>query len=53
MKAAHQRAEDLGLSEEELAFYDTRKVNDSAVKVLGDETLHLIARELVESGQLL
>ena len=24
-------------------------MNDSAVKVLGDETLHLIARELVET----
>ena len=49
MKAAHQRGEDLGLSEDELAFYDALEVNDSAVKVLGDETLRLIARELVET----
>ena len=48
MKAVHQRGEDLGLSEEELAFYDALEVNDSAVKVLGDETLRLIARELVD-----
>lgn len=49
MRAAHRRGEDLGLSEEELAFYDALEVNDSAVKVLGDETLRTIARELVET----
>ena len=49
MRKAHQRGEDLGLSEDELAFYDALEVNDSAVKVLGDETLRTIARELVES----
>ncbi len=37
----------LGLSEDELAFYDALEANDSAVKVLGDETLRTIARELV------
>jgi type I restriction enzyme R subunit len=37
----------LGLTEEELAFYDALEVNDSAVKILGDETLQKIARELV------
>ena len=37
------------LAEEELAFYDALEVNDSAVKVLGDETLRTIARELVEA----
>jgi type I restriction enzyme R subunit len=37
------------LSEEELAFYDALEVNDSAVQVLGDETLRLIARELVDT----
>jgi type I restriction enzyme R subunit len=30
-----------------LAFYEALEVNDSAVKVLGDETLKTIARELV------
>src|SRR3954463_5923784 len=49
MRAAHRRGEELGLSEDELAFYDALEVNDSAVKVLGDETLRAIARELVES----
>ena len=34
-------------SEDELAFYDALGTNDSAVKVLGDETLRTIARELV------
>jgi type I restriction enzyme R subunit len=38
MRAANQRGEDLGLTEDELAFYDALEVNDSAVKVLGDET---------------
>jgi len=41
--------EELGLSEEELAFYDALEVKDSTVKVLGDETLRTIARELVET----
>ena len=48
MREAHRRGEDLGLTEDELAFYDALEVNDSAVKVLGDETLRRIARELVE-----
>ena len=39
MRDAHRRGEDLGLTEEELAFYDALEVNDSAVKVLGDEAL--------------
>ncbi len=47
MREADRRGEDLGLSEEELAFYDALETNDSAVKVLGDETLRTIARELV------
>ena len=49
MKEAHKRGDDLGLSEDELAFYDALEVNDSAVKVLGDETLQKIAKELVEA----
>ena len=49
MRQAAKRGEDLGLSENELAFYDALEVNDSAVKVLGDETLRQIARELVEA----
>jgi type I restriction enzyme R subunit len=49
MREAKSRGEKLGLSEEEEAFYDALGVNDSAVKVLGDETLTTIARELVEA----
>ncbi len=32
----------------ELAFYDALETNDSAVKVLGDETLKTIAREIAD-----
>jgi type I restriction enzyme R subunit len=49
MRAANARGQVLGLSEDELAFYDALETNDSAVKVLGDETLRGIARELVET----
>ncbi|MCL4849720.1 MAG: type I restriction endonuclease subunit R, partial [Acidobacteria bacterium] len=49
MKAACQRGEALGLSDDELAFYDALETNDSAVQVLGDETLRTIARELVQT----
>ena len=49
MREADARGERLGLSEDELAFYDALETNDSAVKVLGDETLRDIARELVET----
>ena len=47
MRQAQRRGEDLGLTEDEVAFYDALEVNDSAVKVLGDETLKTIAHELV------
>ncbi|HWA16694.1 MAG TPA: DUF3387 domain-containing protein, partial [Gemmatimonadales bacterium] len=47
MREAAARGESLGLSEDELAFYDALETNDSAVKVLGDDTLRGIARELV------
>ena len=49
MREANARGEVLGLSDDELAFYDALGVNDSAVRVLGDETLRDIARELVET----
>jgi type I restriction enzyme R subunit len=48
MREAEKRGEELGLNEDEKAFYDALGVNDSAVQVLGDETLTMIARELVE-----
>jgi type I restriction enzyme R subunit len=47
MRQAKERGETLGLTEDELAFYDALETNDSAVKVLGDDTLRAIARELV------
>ncbi len=49
MREANRRGEALGLTEDEIAFYDALEVNDSAVAVLGDETLKTIARELVEA----
>ncbi len=51
MREANARGEALGLSDDELAFYDALGVNDSAVQVLGDETLRGIARALVETVQ--
>ena len=49
IREADARGEQLGLSDEELAFYDALETNDSAVKVLGDETLRAIACELVDT----
>ena len=49
LREASARGGALGLSDKELAFYDALGVNDSAVQVLGDETLRDIARELVET----
>lgn len=49
MREAQQRGRDLRLSEDELAFYKALETNDSAVKVLGDATLRLIAQEMVRT----
>ena len=49
MREANSRGEELGLTEDELAFYDALADNESAVEVLGDETLRDIARELVNT----
>ncbi|WP_316158697.1 MULTISPECIES: type I restriction endonuclease subunit R [unclassified Bradyrhizobium] len=49
MRHAAQRGEALGLSDDEVAFYDALETNDSAVKVLGDDALRTIARELVKA----
>jgi type I restriction enzyme R subunit len=49
MREANARGEALKLTEDELAFYDALETNDSAVKVLGDETLRTIAQELVKT----
>jgi type I restriction enzyme R subunit len=47
MREASAKGEELGLTEDELAFYDALETNDSAVRVLGDKVLRDIARELV------
>lgn len=49
MRQAQARGEALGLTSDELAFYDALEINDSAVQVLGDATLRAIAREFVET----
>lgn len=47
LKAEAERGNDLGLTEDELAFYDAIRTNDSAVMELGDDTLKQIAHDLV------
>ena len=49
MREADRRGERLGLTEEELAFYDALETNDSAVAVMGDEIIRAIAQELVRT----
>ena len=47
MREGQKRGASLGLTDDEVAFYDALETNDSAVKVLGEPTLKTIARELV------
>ena len=49
MREAAQRGEKLGLTQDELAFYDALETNDSAVAILGDEILCKIARDLADT----
>ncbi|MDR1424445.1 MAG: type I restriction endonuclease subunit R [Azoarcus sp.] len=49
IRAARQRGEESGLSDEEIAFYDALAENDSAVQAMGDDKLKLIAHELLVS----
>jgi type I restriction enzyme R subunit len=49
IRKAEKRGEDLGLSEDEVAFYDALETNDNAVKILGDKVLCEIARELLHT----
>jgi type I restriction enzyme R subunit len=44
-----KRAESMGLSEDEVAFYDALATSQSALQVLGDVQLRAIARDLVKS----
>jgi type I restriction enzyme R subunit len=48
IKDADRKGEELGLDFREYAFYSALEVNDSAVKVMGDDILRHIARELVD-----
>jgi len=48
IKKADKDGEELGLTTEEVAFYNALEVNESAVKVLGDDVLKEIAIEIAE-----
>jgi type I site-specific restriction-modification system R (restriction) subunit/very-short-patch-repair endonuclease len=48
IKEADQEGEKLGLTTDEVAFYNALEVNDSAVQVLGNDTLKDIAREIAD-----
>ena len=48
IKEFDTEAEKLGLTKEEVAFYDALEVNDSAVQILGDEILKVIAKEIAD-----
>ena len=47
MDAATKRGENLGLTDDEVAFYDALAANESAVQAMGDDKLKLIAAELI------
>jgi len=47
MDAATKRGQDLGLNEDEIAFYDALAANESAVQAMGNDELKVIAAELV------
>ncbi len=49
IRAAHQRGEEEGLSLEEISFYDALAQNESAVEVMGNDQLRVIAHELLNS----
>lgn len=49
IRAARQRGEKSELSDEEIAFYDALAENESAVQMMGDDKLRLIAHELLVS----
>lgn len=49
VRAARQRGEEEGLSNDEIAFYDALAENQSAVDVMGNNSLKVIAHELLAS----
>jgi type I restriction enzyme R subunit len=48
VREAQRHGQDLGLSEEETAFYDALAENGSAKEIMKSDTLRLMARELAE-----
>ena len=51
LDAATKRGEDLGLTDDEIAFYDALAANESAVQAMGDDKLKVIAAELITQVQ--
>ncbi|WP_280951758.1 type I restriction enzyme endonuclease domain-containing protein [Nitratireductor sp. StC3] len=49
IRTARTRGDEKGLSEDEIAFYDALAENESAIQVMGDERLRVIAHELLGS----
>lgn len=49
IRAAQLRGEEEGLTQEELSFYDALAQNESAVQVMGDDQLRVIAHELLSN----
>ena len=49
MREADKRGGELGLSSDELAFYDALAENESAIEVMGNDQLKVIAMELVRT----
>ena len=47
LDAATKRGEDMGLTDDEIAFYDALAANESAVRAMGDDKLKVIAAELI------
>jgi len=49
VRAARERGQEEGLSQDEIAFYDALAANESAVQVMGNDSLKVIAHELLMS----
>ncbi|VVB70059.1 Uncharacterised protein [uncultured archaeon] len=49
LKKSQEKGKKLDLTEDEVAFYDALETNDSAVKIMGDENLRIIAKELLKT----
>lgn len=48
VRESDRQGEKLNLTEDEVAFYNALEINDSAINVLGDETLRDIAKEIAD-----